>query len=276
MLIRKWSAVQLVINFKETWLHRANPSFKLLLSVGMFFVVLLTDDINVLLNITAAHLLLLCFTGHPLKRMLLLLLPFGLLFVSSSMSMMLFGKGDTVWLQWGLVRVSEESFFRGLHIGMKTINMSISGLLFALTTRPVALFYSLMQQCRLPAKYAYSFMAALRLLPIMVGEFQTLRMAMKVRGVKQRMGFRGVYDKLRIYAIPLLAQSIRRAQRIAVAMDAKRFSAVKQRTYYYHIGYSVADLCLLLYLVVMLVIALYFGQHAPYFEIGDVRYNPNG
>jgi energy-coupling factor transport system permease protein len=268
--------VQHALNVKETWLHRANPSYKLGLSIGMFFVVLLTDNINVLINITAAHLLLICFTGHPTKRLLLLFLPFGLLFVSSSMSMMMFGKGDAVWLQWGLIRVTEESFFRGLHIGLKTVNMSLSGLLFALTTRPVALFYSLMQQCRLPAKYAYSFMAALRLLPIMVGEFQTLRMAMKVRGVKQRIGFRGVYDTMRNYAIPLLAQSIRRAQRIAVAMEAKRFSTVKQRTYYYRIGYSGADLYLFLYLAVMLGAALYVGQHAPYFEIGDVRYKVNG
>ncbi|NHN30238.1 energy-coupling factor transporter transmembrane component T family protein [Paenibacillus agricola] len=268
--------MQFALNIKETWLHRANPSFKLLLSIVMFFAVLLTDNINILINITVAHLLLLFFTGHPSKRLLLLLLPFLLLFVSSSMSMMLFGKGDTVWLQWGLVRVSEESFFRGLHIGLKTVNMSLSGLLFALTTRPVALFYSLMQQCRLPAQYAYSFMAALRLLPIMVGEFQTLQMAMKVRGVKRRVGIRGVYDTIRSYAIPLLAQSIRRAQRIAVAMEAKRFSAVKQRTYYYRIGYSGADLYLFLYLAIMLGAAIYIGQHAPYLEIGDVRYKVNG
>ncbi|SFK72965.1 energy-coupling factor transport system permease protein [Paenibacillus sp. 1_12] len=265
------------LDFKETWLHRVNPGLKLLLSIVMFFVVLLTDNINVLVNVTAAQLLLLlCCSGHPLRRLLLLLVPFGLLFVSSSMSMMMFGKGDAVWLQWGLARVTEESFFRGAHIGLKTVNMALSGLLFALTTRPVALFYSLMQQGRLPAKYAYSFMAALRLLPMMIGEFQTLQMAMKVRGVKRRIGFRGVYDTLKVYAIPLLAQSIRRAQRIAVAMEAKRFSTGRQRTYYYRIGFSVADLGLILYLAVMLGAALYAGQHAPYFQIGDVRYQVNG
>lgn len=265
------------LDFKETWLHRVNPGLKLLLSITMFFILLLTDNINVLMNVTIVQLLLLfCGSGHPLRRIVLLCLPFGLLFVSSSMSMMMFGKGDTVWLQWGFIRLTEESFFRGLHIGLKTVNMAMSGLLFALTTRPVALFYSLMQQLRLPAKYAYSFMAALRLLPIMVGEFKTLQMAMKVRGVKRRIGFRGVYDTLKAYAIPMLAQSIRRAQRIAVAMEAKRFSSVRQRTYYYHIGFSAADLGLVLYLAAMLGAAWYTGQHAPYFHIGDVRYQVNG
>ncbi|MDF2961246.1 MAG: putative HMP/thiamine permease protein YkoC [Paenibacillus sp.] len=259
--------------FDETWLHRVNPSLKLILSIGMFFVVLFTDNINVLVNITAVQLLLLLlFSGHPMPRLLLMFLPFGLLFVSSSMSMMLFGKGDTTWLRLGLVHVTEESFFRGLHIGLKTVNMALMGLMFALTTRPVTLFYSLMQQCKLPPKYAYSFMAALRLMPIMADEFQTLRMALKVRGVKRRVGIGGFYETLRLYAIPLLAQSIRRAQRIAVAMEAKRFSSASGRTYYYRIGFSMRDLYLLLYLAAAVWAAVYAGQHFPYFHIGDVRY----
>ncbi|MFE5320335.1 energy-coupling factor transporter transmembrane component T family protein [Paenibacillus sp. NPDC056579] len=259
--------------YDETWLHRVNPCFKLLLSLALFFVVLFTDNINVMINVTLAQLLLLlCFSGHPLRRLLLLMLPFVLLFVSSSMSMMMFGKGDTTWLKWGLVHVTEESFYRGLHIGFKTVNMALTGLTFALTTRPVALFYSLMQQCKLPPKFAYSFMAALRLIPIMVGEFQTLGMALKVRGVKRRVGLGGVYETLRLYAIPLLAQSIRRAQRIAVAMEAKRFSAARERTYYYRIGFSMLDAYLLLYVAAALGAAVYIGLHFPYVSIGDVRY----
>lgn len=261
---------------KETWLHRVNPSLKLLASVLLFFVVLLTDNINVLVNMTAAQLIVLIgFSGQPLRRLLLMLLPFGLVFVSSSVSMMLFGKGDTLWLQWGLIHMSEESFFRGLHIGLKTVNMALMGLMFALTTQPVALFYSLMQQCKLPSKYAYSFMAALRLMPIMAGEFRTLGMALKVRGVERKAGFSGFYDTLRLYAIPLLAQSIRRAQRIAVAMEAKRFSTARERTFYYRIGFTAGDAYMLLYLAVMLSAALYVGNHFPYFHIGDVRYKVN-
>ncbi|WP_144027814.1 energy-coupling factor transporter transmembrane protein EcfT [Paenibacillus sp. 32352] len=262
-----------LLAYDETWLHRVNPSFKLLLSLALFFVLLFTDNLNVLVNLTLAQLiLLLCFSGQPLHRLLLMFLPFGLLFVSSSMSMMLFGKGDTTWIHWGLIRVTEESFYRGLHIGLKTVNMALTGLTFALTTRPVALFYSLMQQCKLPAKFAYSFMAALRLIPIMAAEFQTLGMALKVRGVKRRAGLGGVYETLRLYAIPLLAQSIRRAQRIAVAMEAKRFSASRHRTFYYRIGFSQRDVYLLFYLAVTVCAALYLGQHFPYFHVGDVRY----
>lgn len=87
----------------------------------------------------------------------------------------------------GLIRITEESFLRGMLIGLRAMVFAVLGLTFALTTRPVNLFYSLMQQLRLDPKYAYSFMAALRLIPIMTEEFETIRNARKAR---QRKGER--------------------------------------------------------------------------------------
>jgi len=258
---------------KETWLHKANPSIKLLFFIFLFIGVLFIHNPNVMLNfLFIVIFLLLFFTGHPSKYVLLFFLPFLLLFVSSSTSMMFFGKGDTTWFKWGLVHITEESFFRGLHIGMRALFFAILGLIFALTTRPAYLFYSLMQQLKLPAKYAYSFMAAIRLLPIMFEEIQTLRHALIVRGVHHRKGIKGFYEKFRFYAIPLLAQSIRRAQRIAVAMEAKRFSQVSERSYYYVITTSKFDLFLILFFLLSLLLGFYLGIVQPYFQVVDVRY----
>ena len=250
---------------RETWLHRVNPSFKLLLLLMLFLVVLFTDRINFLLNLTAVSLLLYVLaTGHPPRTLLLLLLPVLLLLISSSTSMMFFGKGETTWVKWGLVHITRESFFRGLHVGLKSVNFALLGLLLLLTTQPVRLFYSLMQQCRLPAKYAYSFMAAIRLLPMMLEEFQIRRDALKVRGFQSGRGPKGMFRRLRAYAIPLLAQSIRRAQRIAVAMEAKRFTSGGSRTYYYVIGFSAADAGFLLFWAAGTAAAYWLGIRHPY------------
>ncbi|WP_210022267.1 MULTISPECIES: energy-coupling factor transporter transmembrane component T [unclassified Paenibacillus] len=265
-------AVPFLWSYRETWLHRVNPTFKLIVSIGMFMLVLLTHNLNVLMNVTWMLILLFfAATGHPTRRLLLLMLPFGLMFVSSATSMVFFGKGETTWLRSGLIHVTEESFYRGMHIGLKSVNMALIGLLFGLTTSPVRLFYSLMQQVRLPAKYAYSFMAAMRLLPMVAAEYRTLQMAFKVRGVKRAKGIRGWVDSLKRYAIPLLAQSIRRAQRIAVAMEAKRFSSVKERTYYYLIGWSVNDGLLVGIMLLLWIAAVWLGWQHPYFSVGDVR-----
>ena len=140
-------------------------------------------------------------------------------------------------------------------IGLRALVFAVLGLTFALTTRPVNLFYSLMQQLRLDPKYAYSFMAALRLIPIMTEEFETIRNARKVRGSERVTGLQGILFKMKVYTIPLLSGSIRRAHRIAVAMEAKRFSGHVKRTYYYEIGFSGNDFVFLAYMVLLAVMS---------------------
>jgi energy-coupling factor transport system permease protein len=264
--------MQITFPHRQTWLHRVNPGLKLLLFIALFIVVLLIHNLNILMNLTFGVLLLLIlWSGHPWKRLLLYSSPFLLVFLSTSTGMMMFGQGSTTWLHYGLIHVTEEGFFRGIHLGFRALNMAAAGLLFGLTTRPVFLFYSLMQQYKLPPKYAYSFLAAMRMLPLVLEEFQTLRHALKVRGVRQSYTIRGLYLTIQRYAIPLLAQSIRRAQRIAIAMESRQFTNDAKRTYYYNVGYSTSDLGFAVYFIVIVIVSHWIGTVWPYFEIKDVR-----
>ncbi|WP_239454231.1 energy-coupling factor transporter transmembrane component T family protein [Bacillus suaedaesalsae] len=258
---------------KETWMYHINPTFKLFVMLVVFILILLIHNPNTLLNVTMLlFLLFLLFNGHSLKVVLLLLLPFLLIFVSTSSSMIMFGKGDTTWVKWGLIHITEESFFRGIHIGLRALAFGLLGLLFSLTTKPVNLFYSLMQQARLSPKYAYSFLAGYRLIPIMLEEFQVIHRAMKVRGVGRQKGWSGIVNKLKAYTIPLLSQSIRRAFRIGVAMEAKQFTTNAKRTYYYKIGFSKRDLYFVCVISLILTSAYILSTHFPYVPIQDVRY----
>lgn len=258
------------LDAKETWLHKINPTYKLFLMFVLFIGILFIHNINFLLNGMIGALFLFCFfTGHPPKRILLLSIPFLMIFISTSTSMIFFGKGNTTWVKWGLIHITEESFYRGIHLGFRALTFAALGLTFALTTRPVYLFYSLMQQVKLKPKYAYSFMAGLRLMPIMLEEIVTIHLAMKVRGVSEKKGITGFYLKLKSYSIPLLSQSIRRAHRIAVAMEAKRFSGNGKRTYFYQIGFSKNDLFFTAYFVILLILAYYLSSNFPYFPVSN-------
>ena len=151
--MKEWELV------KETWLHRVNPSLKLGMSLLLCIAVMFVRNLEGMAAIGSGLLFLfLLFTGQPLKRILLLLIPFCAIFVSTASAMIMFGKGETLWFEWGLIRITEESFLRGMLIGLRAMEFAVLGLTFALTTRPVNLFYSLMQQLRLDPKYAYSFM----------------------------------------------------------------------------------------------------------------------
>lgn len=94
-----------------------------------------------------------------------------------------------------------------------------------------------------------------------------MRNALKVRGGVNN----GLFEKMKRYAIPLLSQSIRRAQRIAVAMEAKRFSDDNERTFYYEIGFGKNDITLVVVFIVVTAVAYYAGVHYPYIPVEDVR-----
>lgn len=247
--------MNIVFEAKETWLHKVNPTMKLVILLMMCIIVMFIDNLNTLFFITGfIFILYLFFTGHPIKRILLFTLPFMFIFICSSTSLIFFGKGEHVLFQWGIIKISEESIYKGMTVGCRGLIFAELGLVFALTTRPVSLFYSLMQQAKVPPKYAYGFMAGLRMLPIMMEEFQTIRNAMTIRGVEQEKGLSAISFKLKAYSVPLLSQSIRRAHRIAIAMEAKRFSSAQTRTFYYIQKFSIFDFIFVFYFIVMFML----------------------
>lgn len=254
-------------------MHRANPVAKLLLLLVLFFVTMFTNNLDVMLCFAVVFtLLLFLLSGHAPWKVLLITLPFLLVFISSSTTMILFGKGDNIWWHWGIISISEESFFRGIHIGFKAISFASEGLLFALTTPSVSLFYALMQKMKLPPKYAYSFMASIRLLPMVWEEYQIRRSALQVRGIRMRRGIPGLFEQIKLFAVPLLSQSIRRAHRVAVAMESKKFDSSRPRTYYYVSYFSRYDLYVALLIITAAGIAIAAATAYPLFGISDVRY----
>lgn len=258
---------------RQTWLHRANPACKLVFMILLFLLTLFTHRLDFIFYQAILFIVLLfVLSGYELWKIALLVLPFLLMFISSSSTMILFGKGEEIWWSWGLIRISEESFFRGIHIGLKGVTFAAEGFLFVLTTSSVALFYALMQQMKLPPKYAYSFMASVRLLPMVWEELLIRRNALLIRGVRRPSGLRGLAAQARLYVVPLLSQSIRRAHRVAVAMEAKAFDSARPRTYYYHSAYSRYDLLVLLLLAAAVTLAFALALAYPPFGIADVRY----
>lgn len=245
---------------KETWLYRINPAFKFIVLFIFLLLILFNRNLAFTLSQTILYILLLVFfSGYPWKKVLLLSIPALISFFSSALSMTLFGKGEIIWWQWGLLKISEESFFHGLLLGTKALNFGVVALLILLTTRPVLLFYALMQQFKLQPKFAYSFMASIRLMPIIVEELQLRNHALKIRGVQFPRGMKGLFQRLSFFSVPLFAQSIRRAQRIAIAMEAKRFQINEKRTYYYVTNYSKFDVIFSIVIIVGLIVSIFIS-----------------
>lgn len=249
---------------RETWLFRVNPALKFMIFVLLLLITLFTRNLPFVSWLAVLFgILLYGFSGYPIRKLVLLSIPLVISFASSAFTMMLFGKGDAVLWQWGILKISEESIQHGLLLGTKSLTFGLVGFTFLLTVQPVLFFYAMMQQYRLPSKYAYSFIASIRLLPLVVEEIQVRTNALKVRGITFSRGLKGLGERIQAYTVPLFAQSIRRAQRIAIAMEAKQYQMGAARTYYYPTSYSRIDVVFIGVVVVSVagVMLLAFGMN---------------
>ncbi|EGQ25749.1 energy-coupling factor transporter transmembrane component T [Mammaliicoccus sciuri] len=227
---------------RETWLFKVNPALKFIIFFAFLLITLFNQNLSFAVWQAVLYgILFYGFSGYSMKKLALLSIPLAISFFSSALTIVLFGKGESVLWQWGLIKISEESIQHALLLGSKSLSFGFVGFTFLLTIQPILFFYAMMQQFRLPSKYAYSFIASFRLIPAVTEELQIRRNALKVRNIQFSRGLKGMYERLQMYTVPLFAESIRRAQRIAVAMEAKQYQMGAARTYYYPTRYSLMD-----------------------------------
>ncbi len=250
-------------------LHRLNPSMKL---AGIAIVALgataAFDPFIPAMLLLALWLLAWWLGRIPFKQMLrwslpLLLLPLPIaLFNALYTDLSAYAHPHILW-QWGIWTLSLEGLESGLGIGLRVAVFIASSLLFIATTDPTDFALSLVQNLKIPDRFGYGVLVSYRFLPLLKREFEIIRMAHRVRGVGEKSGLWGWFTRLRRYAIPLLAAAVRKSERTALAMDAKAFGALPQRTYYRQMTIRRGDvlfvLGLALYTAVVYWAAFHFG-----------------
>ncbi|ARK21283.1 energy-coupling factor transporter transmembrane protein EcfT [Sporosarcina sp. P26b] len=246
---------------RQTWLFRVNPALKFVVFFTFMIITLINQNLQFALWQTILYgLLFYVFSGYSLKKLAVLSIPLVISFLSTGLTMLLFGKGESVLWQFGIFKISEESIQHALLLGSKSLSFGLVGFTFILTIQPILFFYAMMQQFRMPSKYAYSFIAAFRLIPAVTEELQIRRNALKVRNVQFSRGSKGLYERLQSYTVPLFAQSIRRAQRIAVAMEAKQYQMGAARTYFYPTRYTHMDVVFVAVMILGFAVTLFLSS----------------
>lgn len=117
-----------------------------------------------------------------------------------------------------------------LGMALRIIAIALPGIMVFASTDPTDLADALVQNARVPARFALGALAAFRLVPLLGQEWQLLSYARRARGLDAG---RNPVAKLRLFgstAFALLVGAIRRGTRLAVAMDARGFDAGTPRT----------------------------------------------
>jgi energy-coupling factor transport system permease protein len=243
----------------SSFLHRLNPLSKLVISLALFAFTLMTTDPWTPLAFTVFTILaLLVFGRMPLRRLFGVLWPMALISLAFVLFYPFLVREELVMdtpllFTFGPLHLYEGGIYYGLSIAMRVFSLLVLSLPFSLTTDSADLIRALVQQWHLPYRIGYSTLAAFRFVPMLQTEMSVIGAAHRVRGVNGTHGLRGSYERLRRYAVPLLATAIRQAERTALAMDGRAFGAFPQRTYYRHMRLQSADW---LYLGAMTVVSV--------------------
>ncbi|TFV48925.1 energy-coupling factor transporter transmembrane protein EcfT [Blastococcus sp. TF02A-35] len=113
----------------------------------------------------------------------------------------------------------------GLGLALRVVGLALPGILLVASTDPVRLADALTIHWRVSTRFAYGALAALRLAPLLVTEFETVRLARRTRGVEAGRNPVARVRLLAGVAFTLLVGAVRRGSRLATAMDARGFDS---------------------------------------------------
>ncbi|MEW6186272.1 MAG: energy-coupling factor transporter transmembrane component T [Thermodesulfobacteriota bacterium] len=241
---------------KDTPIHHLDPRTKLLVSVILFGICLSFNHPLYMAVISLGVLLTACWARAlpnfwKLRYILMLLVLFSFVLWP------FFVPGPTIWFSWGPFKVSRESLFYGLAMGLRLATFVGIGLIFLSTTRNEELTNGLIRM-GMPYPLAFALSTALRLVPTFAGAGATIIQAQMSRGLDLETG--SIFKRLGKFipqAVPLFIYAIHHTNALAMALESKGFDPRAKRTFYYETRMKAIDYGVLSFFVLLLGIALY-------------------
>jgi energy-coupling factor transport system permease protein len=118
----------------------------------------------------------------------------------------------------------------GVAIGLRLIGIALAGIVAVASIDPTDLADALTEHLHAPRRFTVGALAAFRLMPLFADEWDTIGLARRARGIDDARGplsrVKGFFGMTQ----SLLVAAIRRATRLALAMDGRGFADPGCRT----------------------------------------------
>ncbi|MDD2457216.1 MAG: energy-coupling factor transporter transmembrane component T [Eubacteriales bacterium] len=219
-------------------LHRLDPRTKILSAFLMMAVIFLSRDLLSMGLLGLVTLALIGLSRVPVKQVLVSLRPMLFILLFAVVLNILTISGDPL-LKIGPVIISEQGLITALRMGSRLILLILNTtLLLTLTTTPIHVSDALenllgpFRKIGFPAhEMAMMMSIALRFVPTLLEETDKIMKAQSSRGADYDTGgliarARGLVSVL----IPLFVSAFKRAEDLAVAMEARCYRGGESRT----------------------------------------------
>jgi energy-coupling factor transport system permease protein len=123
-----------------------------------------------------------------------------------------------------------------------------------------------LEKARVPYEFNFAFITAIRFVPVLADEAQSIMDAQRSRGLELDKG--NFLTRVRNYIpilLPLIINSIRRSLELAEAMESRAFGATANRTNLYELKMEKDDKLMLITSIILLLVALFVRFYLPPF-----------
>lgn len=238
-------------------LHKLDPRTKII-SVFLFIISLFIGQSYLTYGIALVGLIVIIRISQvPPGFLLKGLKSIFFIIVLTVLLNLLFTAGETVLYEIGRFKITLEGLQTAIFMGLRLIMLIIGSSLLTLTTSPIALTDGIeallkpLERIKVPAhEIAMMMTIALRFIPILLEETDKIMKAQMARGADFESG--GLIKKAKNMVpllVPLFISSFRRADDLALAMEARCYQGGEGRTRMKQLVYSRLDIITLILMI---------------------------
>lgn len=233
----------------NSFIHRLDPRTKILSTLLLIVAVFLANTAIGYASLCAMVLFIILVSGLPFMLVLKSVKPLLFIIVLTLVLHAVMGQGEHVLYQWKFIKVTEEGLQLGVQMAMRLILLLMISSILTFTTSPIVLtdgIEALLRPFRVigvPAhELAMMMTIALRFIPTLMEETDRIIKAQTARGADFSGGNLLVRAKNMLpILVPLFISAFRRADDLAVAMEARCYRGGEGRTRMHQLAYRSGD-----------------------------------
>ena len=245
---------------RDSLIHNLDPRIKILSCLAIIISLFLITKFSGYLVLGSFVLISIIISKvHP-KFVFRGLRPILFIIIFTLIIHLFMTEGEVIY-QLGFLKITQEGLVKGLLISFRLFILILTTSLLTLTTSPISLtdgierLLSVFKSTGMPAhEIAMMMTIALRFIPTLLEETEKIMKAQISRGADFESGniFNRAKNLIPIL-IPLFVNAFRRADELAIAMEAKCYRGGEGRTHYRELKIKKADILIFTLTVVITI-----------------------
>lgn len=234
----------------KSFVHRMDPRVKILLNL-LYMVAIFLVQSYFGYALMLAYLLISIFASRiPLKSVLKSVKGIIFLALFTAIINLFFVKSGNLLVDWWIFKIYDDDINFAVKMIVRLVFLVTSASLLTLTTTPVDLTHGIesllkpLTWIKVPVdEFALIMSITLRFIPTLMDETDRIIRAQKARGACFDTG--GLIARAKAFVpilIPLLVNAFRRAEELALAMNARCYEGARKRTKMKKLTFSWRDL----------------------------------